>query len=307
MNLKDRLDTWKAEVGAHTRGTVLMIDTVAGCSFACPSCAVSQYPTRKGMMSFDFYRKMLDRIESQIRIKYVLLYSFSEPFLHPELPRFIEELKMRGVRRVMVSTNLSRPKNLQDAMAAGLDELRISFSGFDIGTYFHTGRNMAQFREACKQLKTMPRWGCKVSLIFHIYKTNRHELPAVQKFADEHKFELIKETAFIIPFEKFIHDTWTEKDRELIGHLIMTPAEKLAQKSRSQFCYYQSSQIVIDAKGKVFLCRHVFDDAFIVGDIMQDSIWEIRKRMKNHSFCVDCKFAGLNLYTQPDTIPLGQQ
>jgi len=248
-----------------------------------------------------FFNAMLKRIESQIRIKYVLLYSFSEPFLHPQLHLFVHKLKSHHIKRVMISTNLSRPYNLERVMAAGLDELRISVSGFEQGEYFHTGRDMKQFIEACARLKDMNRHGCKASLIFHRYKTNQHEFPRVQEFAKEHGFDLIEEQAFIIPFEKFIYDSWTEADRKLIGHLILTPEQKLAQTERSQFCYYQQQQIVIDANGKVFLCRHVFSDAYIVGDIMKDSIWEIRRRMRADLFCVKCKAAGLNRYTVQHT------
>jgi MoaA/NifB/PqqE/SkfB family radical SAM enzyme len=301
MNWRDSLKWRLAELGVKVRGVSFMFDLVNACSFRCPSCPVGNSLKRDGgVMRFDYFRRMLDRIQEQTRIRYVLLYSFSEPFLHPELPRFIAELKRRGVGRVMASTNLSRTKNLEASLAAGLDELRISFSGFDLGEYFHAGRHMRQFTEACENLSVIaPKYKTTIGLIFHVYKTNKHELPTVESFARRHGFNLIKETAFFIPFEKIVRKTYTPEDRQLIGHLIRTPEEKLAQQDHDELCYYQQKQIVVDANGKVFLCRHVFEDSFIVGDIMLDSIHEIRKRMRDHPFCLDCKGCGLNKYTEP--------
>lgn len=291
----------KAELGHHLFGTSLMIDLVGACTFHCVSCPVGQSGnTRKGIMSFDFFTAMLDRVQAQTRIKYVLLYSFSEPFLHPELPAFVRELKRRGVSRVMISTNLSRPKNVEAVLAAGLDELRISFSGWERGAYFHTGRDMEQFNAAMSSLSVIaPKYKARVAVIFHKYRTNLHELPIVRQWARRLGVDLIEETAFIIPFEKILADSWGAEERELIGHLILRPEDKLKETGRSEYCYYAQRQIVIDCHGKVFLCRHVYEDRFIVGDIMRDSVADIRKAQMDNAFCLKCKGAGLNNYTEP--------
>ena len=295
---------YMAEAGVKMRGVSLMFDLVNACSFRCPSCPVGNSPKRKAAtMTLDRFRAILDRIQFQTRIRYVLLYSFSEPGLHPQLGEFVAELKRRRVKRVMISTNLSHVDRIIQAMRAGVDEIRISFSGFDNGEYFHMGRDMRKFIQSCHSLSAVSKLypHTKVGLIWHRYKTNLHEEGKVRDFAKAHGFRLIPETAFFIPFEKITGDVpYSQADRELIDHLIMSPEEKLKRTERDEICYYQQKQIVIDATGRVFLCRHVYDERFVVGDIMRDSLADIRGAMAENSYCLKCKKEGLNVYTQPE-------
>jgi MoaA/NifB/PqqE/SkfB family radical SAM enzyme len=292
-----------AEAGVRLRGVSLMFDLTNACSFRCPSCPVGNSPKRKpATMTLELFSKILDRVQSQTRIRYVLLYSSSEPGLHPRLAEFVAELNRRKVGRVMISTNLSHVDRIIQAMKAGVDEIRISFSGFDNGEYFHTGRNMRQFIQSCHSLSAVAKFYPKtrIGLIWHRYKTNLHEEGKVRDFAIAHGFRLIRETAFFIPFEKITGDVpYSPEDRKLISHLIMSPAEKLDRTERDPLCYYQQKQIVIDATGQVYLCRHVYDKRFVVGDILRDSLRDIRRAMDGHSYCVKCKECGLNKYTEP--------
>lgn len=290
-----------AELGARVRGISLMFDLVSYCSFRCPSCPVGNSAKRKPeVMPLSKFGTILDVVRSQTRIRYILLYSFSEPGLHPQLGEIVREAKQR-TRRVMLSTNLSHPERIVHAMMAGVDEVRISFSGWERGEYFHMGRKMEQFNAACKMISgAAARYGTRVGLIWHRYKTNLHEEGEVEGFAEALGFRLIRETAFFIPFEKITGDIpYTQADRELIGHLIQTPDEKLAQSERDPICYYQQKQMVIDPAGDVFLCRHVYDRQFVVGNIIEDTVKELRRRMAKHWYCLVCKSHGLNTYTEP--------
>lgn len=297
VKLTDRIRWIKAELGVMVRGLTVMFDLINACSFRCPSCPVGNLPSRKGaMMSLDMFRRMMDRIQLQTHVRQVLLYAFSEPFLHPQIAEFVKEIKSRGIE-VMISTNLSRTEKLEDVLAAGLDELRISFSGFDQGEYFHTGRDMEQFIAACDHLSERARWySTKIGLIFHIYQTNEYELSRVRQFAKQRGFNLIKETAFFIPNETIVEKSYTEADEQLISHLKKHPNDHVREMDREELCYYQQKQIVIDAEGRVILCRSVYKDEFVVGHIMTDSLEDIRRRMRRHTFCVKCKDNRLNVY-----------
>ena len=254
-------------------------------------------------MDLPMFRRVMDRIEAQTQVRNVLLYSFSEPFLSPILPDAIRDLKARCIQRVMISTNLSRPKNLKAALDAGLDELRVSFSGFSLGEYFHTGRDMTQFRLAMQRLSRLAKDypHCRVALIFHVYRTNKWELDGIRSYARDLGVPLIEEEAFFIPYERIAYRDYTDADNALIAHLIRHPNTYTAGNDRQEFCYYQRKQLVVGAEGEVYLCRHVFDDKFIVGDIFKDSLKDIRRAMRRHHFCAQhCKRLGLNRYTVQD-------
>jgi MoaA/NifB/PqqE/SkfB family radical SAM enzyme len=299
MSLKDSYKIIKAELGYRATGLSVMIDLVNACSFTCPSCPVGSLGVKKkGSMTLEKFWAILDRIQGQTKIKYVLLYDFGEPLLSPIVADAVGELKSRKIRS-MISTNLSHPSKLYGIFENGLDELRISFSGFAQGEYFHRGRKMQRFRSACDQvtelMKEFPH--TKVSLIFHQYKTNEWETQEVEMFAERHNFNLIYEKAFFIPFETIIAKNYTEADKQLISHLYETPEESSSKFNYQEYCFYQRQQIVVDANGHVLLCRHVYKDELIVGDIMVDSIDDLRQRMIAHPFCIKCKGAKLNAYT----------
>jgi MoaA/NifB/PqqE/SkfB family radical SAM enzyme len=248
-------------------------------------------------MTVESFTRMIHRIREQIKIRYILLYSFSEPLLHPQIGEIVREAK-RHTKRVMISTNLSNPERVEACMDAGLDELRISFSGFKYGEYFHTGRNMAEFILACNQVSDLiPQYPkTRVSLIFHEYATTLPELPEVKDFARSLRFNLIEEPAFFIGWEKIVDRDYTPADLELISHLVQTPEEALTGLKRQEYCYYQTRQLVFDANGDSYLCRHVLGDKFITGNILKDSVKDIRRAMMAHDFCPKCKDHKLNVF-----------
>jgi molybdenum cofactor biosynthesis enzyme MoaA len=247
-------------------------------------------------MTTETFIKVLDRLESQTKIRNLLFYIFSEPLLAGNLAECVKEAHKRGIY-TMISTNLSHPKNLEKILGSGLDELRISFSGFENGEYFHKGRDMKQFIRACFDLATYAhKYDTKISLIFHHYKTNEKELPLVRSFAEALGFELIDEPAFFIGWEKIIEGRYEKDDLELISHLKETPEEATSKLRYQDYCYYQRKQLAIDANGKLILCRHVLRNEHFVGDIFKDSLKTIRKNMIGNDFCVKCKEHKLNTF-----------
>lgn len=284
-----------ADLGVRLRGISLMVDTVDSCTFTCPSCPVGNAPRKRGgaQMQIHVFREILDRLQSQVKVRNVLLYSFSEPLSNRDLPGFVDECYSRKIP-TLVSTNLSvNIGNVHSCMILGLNELRISFSGFKHGEYFHRGRRMEKFIENCAKVSAWAQeYNTKVSLIWHIYKTNADERVRVENFAAQMGFNLIYEKAFFIPYETITRDAYTEEDRKLLAHLIDQPGTGT---TRSDYCYYQRKQLVLDTRGRVYLCRHVYDDEFIVGDVFKDSVWDILKAMKSHKYCrTECKPMGLN-------------
>lgn len=293
----DKYRILKAEISVKLYGMSVMVDLTNACSFKCPSCPVGHEESRpSGKMNTVKFTDVLDRIQEQTKVRNLLFYVFSEPLLASNLAECIGIAHKRGIY-TMVSTNLSHPKNLDKVLGAGLDELRISFSGFENGEYFHKGRDMKQFIKACFDLAVIAdKHKTKISLIFHHYKTNEHELKLVSDFAGALGFHLIDEPAFFIGWEKIVEGKYTKEDLELIGHLPETPEEATAKLKYQDYCYYQRKQLAIDANGKLILCRHVLRKEHFVGDVMVDSLKTIRKNMIDNKFCVKCKDHKLNSF-----------
>ena len=91
--------------GLHSLGiNILQLNLGPVCNQSCRHCHLSASPARGEMMPWKLMRRVLALLES---LDCELLdITGGAPELHPELPRFIDELCLRG-RQVQVRTNLS--------------------------------------------------------------------------------------------------------------------------------------------------------------------------------------------------------
>lgn len=83
------------------------IDTVNVCNLDCATCIKPDWAESSDRMSFELFQKILDKLQI-IGIRQVELYNFTEPFLNPEIYKFMAEVKKRGLT-LGISSNLSLP------------------------------------------------------------------------------------------------------------------------------------------------------------------------------------------------------
>lgn len=101
------------------------------CNLKCPLCptGTGTLPRKQGMMSMETFRRVLEQAgESLVGI---VLYSWGEPFLNPDLPRMIADCSERGIMSV-TSTNghcLQTPEEARRVVDAGLRALVVALDG----------------------------------------------------------------------------------------------------------------------------------------------------------------------------------
>jgi hypothetical protein len=90
-------------------------------------------------MSFDHFSKILEKIlaESPVERPVISVYNWGEPLLHPEVGRIVRLVRRHGLY-CAVSTNLNQARFLEDLVAAGPSNIKISLSGFTQDVYGRT-------------------------------------------------------------------------------------------------------------------------------------------------------------------------
>lgn len=305
----------------------------SACNLACPTCTKgnkSGYEHQTGIMDPELMEKCIDKIAAENPNAIVFLYGNSEPFLHPRLPECITAVKKRGLRCEM-STNLNYLQRLDETLQANPDFMIVSLSGFTQEVYVkgHAGGNIDKVKANMRLLgeanAKLPN-PVKISVNYHLYKDNAHELETMRSFASECGIGLFVSTARAISMENSIQYC-REKDAESTpyevqpnkpdwNHLLPPVSDQWRETmerlkipptdARSMYQHYPVSPVCpigaggiftfIRHDGKTSMCACVADRRITVGDYLQHSPDDLIQQRTGHAICQQCIKYRLNLY-----------
>ena len=89
------------------------IETAAICDLACPHCYREYILTPDKIMKFENYKKIIDEI-SELKVPSIKLNWRGEPLLNPNINKFIEYAKMKGILEVSINTNATNLNEVFD-------------------------------------------------------------------------------------------------------------------------------------------------------------------------------------------------
>jgi hypothetical protein len=295
MNLKEEIKGW---VGSKVNGIGFIVDIADFCPLKCPSCAVGSIGPRKGgYMSFNLFRNILDKAQSECKVRRVQLYGYCDPCTHPDLHLFVQECRDRGIQS-MISTMLQTTKcDFAKVIEARPSEFRISFPGWNKMEYYQRGAKPDRFNKKIEEVCVLPRYPeTRWTLLFQLYNDNGDELGRAKELAKRLNLDFVVLPAIFMPCEKMVEGYYSEQDKELISHLLETPQENLKRlRFDDDYCLLWK-QITLDAKADVYLCQLIYEDRFIIGNFMDTSLKKLQKTMRKHPFCKPCMKMGAHAY-----------
>ena len=304
------------------------------CNLKCPTCTKGNqgtgYEHLNGIMDHDLMLRCIEKIKNENNQAIVFLYGNSEPFLHPRLPECITAVKSAGLRCEM-STNLNYLQRVEETLAAHPDFMIVSLSGFTQDVYVkgHQGgdiervkANMKIIGEANSKLVNP----VKISVNYHVYKDNGHELETMRAYAAECGIGLFTSNARAISMENAIqycreHDPdsegfevqdgrpdWnqalpppSQQWRDTMDRLKIPPT--MARKMYGDVpirtvCPVGAGSMFtfIRHDGKVQMCACTADRRITLGDYLSTNVDEMIERRTGHSICKQCIKYRLNLY-----------
>jgi organic radical activating enzyme len=113
------------------------------CNYSCIMCPREKHTRKKGIMSMKLYHRIIDQVVDMGANK-IVLTNFGEPFIDPTLEEKILIAKNYGLTTYVISNASmfseyssydSSLTKIESAIKNGLDEIRLSFYGFDQGQY----------------------------------------------------------------------------------------------------------------------------------------------------------------------------
>lgn len=267
------------------------IDIVNMCNLDCATCAKPAWQENNERMSFDLFTKILDKLQL-IGIRFVELYNYTEPFLHPEIYKFMAEVKRRGLA-LGISTNLSRPnipnlKECVDLLRDG-DWFVITISGMQQKLYEinHRRGKIENVLDNLKEIAKSANRHC-VHLRLLKFDYNVGELQAAVDTANKFGIGFEYYLAEGSPFEPC---SARKERKDLIDKRIGFEEYSDSFSAERRYCFFiHSRNIVINHKGNVELCCQYVQRPYDLGSFLEQDISVIQLKRDMHPVCRSCKY-----------------
>lgn len=295
-------------------GNFPTIDIVGSCNLKCPSCAHGMEGTSSvpmGIMKFDDFKEVINKMLYELDIvSHVSLYSWGEPFLHPQLDVFINYLHELGIS-VAVSSNLSiiSQKQIEKVIKAGPDYLKVSLSGYypEVYNTTHTGgdinlvkSNMYKIRYYMDKFKV----STLVDVNYHLYTNNvGQDYKKMKELCDELGYGLSSAYSLVMPIERCVdyfegkRDETTDSLRDLLLVNIEEGIEATKEFQNTP-CRFLSNQLNINWDKTVPLCCITWErgDSIVSNDYTKEPLENILAKQKHHPTCEKCVHYGIPHY-----------
>ena len=281
------------------------IETSSICNLNCPMCYTTTDEFKEkvdaGLIDFNLFKKIID--ESVKYNLYSIRLSFrGEAFLHPKIYDMIKYAKDSGIKEVSSLTHGGHidEEKFERLIDLGLDWLTISFDG--IGEMYEKIRHPLKFDDAVQKIKNYQKMKKERGVVKPVIKVQTI-WPAISKNPKEfyNIFNSITDQIASNPLIDYLG-----KDEDIIYEENFT-------------CPQLYQRMVIGSDGRVMLCANDEMSSHIVGDIKNESIYDIwhgdkineaREIHKKHMGAKElevCKHCYLPRKTQREKAELGNR
>ena len=283
--------------------THVAIEVTNLCNGGCLLCPVGEGRRSRpfGRMSWDRFRKLVDDISPFAR--FVGLYNWGEPFLHPRIYEMIRYVKAHKIY-TKTSSNLHpfRTEDAEKLVETGLDELAISLHGVSEESYraYQPRHRLEEVLEKTRAIvAAKKRLGSETPIMhlgFIVNRYNEDEIEDLRRLADSLEVDYYLENTSLnlrlLPFDREmklrevseedlrrerlerIHK-WLPKDDEYVFdwyQYIRDHNGVLPPRGRWFKCISPWYQTIICWDGDVNLCCGSYDRRHSVGNVFEQSL-----------------------------------
>jgi radical SAM protein with 4Fe4S-binding SPASM domain len=282
------------------------------CNLKCPICPAHDPQARgKSLLPFATFQKLID--EAGDYLLYVILWSWGEPFLNPEVFRMIRYAGERNILTV-TSTNLNRfgPPEARELVDSGLDALIIALDGITEETYSRcraggsAHRVIENTRLLVEEKRRSGRDKPFINLRMVVSKENEHEVEGFQHLAKDIGVDMVSFKAFSTRQAGYADsrlDSRYAPQAEFYRWYRYQSDFTVDKKARRYNCRFPWTKPTLFADGEVLACEFDFCYGYPFGNLNEQSFKEIwfgprarefrTKFQKNRdeiACCRDCVF-----------------
>ncbi len=257
-------------VRKHPFPTNILIETHSHCNLRCIMCPYRKLTRKKGKMSFDLWKKIIDEIAEKSPETIIWPALMGEPFLMAEeLFEWTRYAKSKGIQTICVNTNLNafKPEMLDGLLDSGIDRIFVGLDAVTPETYAKI-RVQGNYAKVINAIETI------------LAEKNARGLtkPHINLqyiVMDENESE---EQQFI--------DYWKNRDESLFlkirrrtswggGVSPWSKADASGQSKRDLPCTWLLREMVVLWNGDVPQCDGDWDGQYIVGNANDEGIEEL--------------------------------
>lgn len=288
----------------------LFLKTGPSCNAGCVSCPsgrklegdIEKIPT----MRLEMFKRIIDRVlEQNCLITGVIMHYYNEPTANPWMAEMVAYCRQNKILSHL-STHGGFPEKLKPIMAAGLDSLIFSVSGWTnpVHQRSHKGIDIEAVRASMRYTSDhlLPHQWVRVG--WHDYAYNRHEQPLMRAYAKDLGFVFDSYQTSVRPYE-LVFPVWEKMDRgeEIIEHPAerdlltkMTETKQLCYDRRHFSCPYQYRMVSIDGNGMLYCCAGRTSPDNIRQSVFDVDLEDFQERRWTDPQCVSCKSVGGHVY-----------
>lgn len=244
---------------------VFIIDTISYCTLRCHMCPHKDLTRKKGVMSWELYKKIIDEIAAKKPEARVWITFAGEGSILKDLPEKIEYAKKAGLKDIVLNSNGTRLTTAFSyrLIKAGLDVLMVgidaatpeTYEKLRIGGKFDkTVANVLAYKEL---LEKYGKPGQRMNVQFVQMPENSAELDDFIEFWKSKNIDV--------------------KIKPMVSWINRRDADNLIETEERLPCYFTCGLMAITDTGKVALCGADLDCATEMGDVSQASIEDVWK------------------------------
>lgn len=282
----------------------VVVEVTNVCNLNCQFCLTSYETRKRGLMSYENFTKIVDKLPQQIR---QINMNFSgEPLLNKDVFRMVKYAKQRGIS-TYISTNAALLNNFdfKEIFGSGLNDISVCLDGASKKTHEFYRRG-SKFEVVKKNIKDFcdvkKRLNAKLPVITMqtlVTKRNEHEIPEIIELAKElgvDKLYLRKMSINNYEGEEKIEIAKKELPSDKYS-MYRIEGDKVIIKNEPKYCYSIFDMVIL-WNGDVTTCCFDYDAQNVYGNILEDSfltVWHkmprdriIREKFK---LCKECEIS----------------
>lgn len=294
---------------------MLQIEPTNFCNLACPLCpsGKNELGRERRHLTLEEFKTVIDDLEDYLL--FLVMWSWGEPFMNPELPAMIKYASAKGIKTV-TSTNgqfLANESYLTELFASGLNTLIVAIDSLHEENY-ESYRKRGSLNRALEGLSHAIELKRKLGIKTHI------NMRMVIMKQNEHELVSLRAKAKMIGADRFSVKTVNPScDSHLTDEGIVpeNPRYRRYEYQENSFqrkrvdgkCGFIPSMCVIHSNGDIVPCCYDYDGTMNVGNIHAQKISEVwngpefrelrRKVTCNRSSLAKCKNCGINFKLSP--------
>ena len=268
------------------------IDIIDGCNSKCICCprGLGIFPNTMKIMDLELYKKIVDKAFDYGK-RVVSLFSWGEPFLVRNLDKYCKYAFDKGMY-VCLSSNFSmKVKNIEEILKY-TNHLYISVSGFSQEIYEITHRNcnidlVKENVDIINKLLKDEKIDTEVEFRFFEYDYNVHEFELWQEYLEHSKIKVILQPGNSTPRINIALLKLGKQPTEWFGK-VRWHGEPYHDEIQNVYCS-MLRKFTVDVNGNMVLCcEKAFDDKLIIGNFLEDNIYEMQERKLKSRQCDYC-------------------